>query len=613
MDINYYKQFEPIDGKWYINKELGSGAFGKVFEIERRDFSNIKAALKVVSIPNSQNEFKSFRDDNFDMDDKSVTSYFYGFVEEFVKEFQVMSRLKGHTNIVSYEDHDVKEKKDGFGWDIFIRMELLTPMNEYFRMNTPRQSDVIKIGIDICKALEVCQKYNIIHRDIKPSNIFVSENGDFKLGDFGVARTLEKTSSGLSKKGTYTYMAPEVYKGEKYNSNVDIYSLGILMYKLLNNNMEPFRTDKTYSDGEKALSMRMSGEEIPVPSNAEGRLAEIVLKACRYNPKERYESPVQMRTELEKILYGYGEAKVVYPNGDEIAYEPSASSNFDVVNEKTESIFAEQNTKENTETAGMFFNKNRIDELDDNTEETVSLFSEKNTAVQNEKNYAKQDNKNGSKSGKRGRRGVLIGIAALVVMIITAGIFLINNYVNELHTKEWYGDARIYKTSYDGFGWKFIDDKNKDDTGVSFSIDSFMVSDGLISAIKDGEYTKTVDDKYVYTLTQAVEVVSYTMPETTVCLDEKYEFKYELMVTQKPYAVHFVVGEGVRDPEWQYDDESGIVSISVTRPFESKYYSIGDDIKIELIVVFENTDESGVKTTEKFYLDHTDLKVVEKQ
>ncbi len=364
MDINYYKQFEPIDGKWYINKELGSGAFGKVFEIERRDFSNIKAALKVVSIPNSQSEFKSFRDDNFDMDDKSVTSYFYGFVEEFVKEFQVMSRLKGHTNIVSYEDHDVKEKKDGFGWDIFIRMELLTPMNEYFRMNTPRQSDVIKIGIDICKALEVCQKYNIIHRDIKPSNIFVSENGDFKLGDFGVARTLEKTSSGLSKKGTYTYMAPEVYKGEKYNSNVDIYSLGILMYKLLNNNMEPFRMDKTYSDGEKALAMRMSGEEIPTPSNAEGRLAEIVLKACRYNPKERYESPVQMRTELEKILYNKEESKLAYPNGDQLGYEASIGTSE---KEITVSMYSDDVAKNGT--AGVLVEENK-------TDKTVSMFSD---------------------------------------------------------------------------------------------------------------------------------------------------------------------------------------------------------------------------------------------
>ncbi len=301
MDLNYYKKYEPIDGKWYITKELGSGSFGTVFEVTRKDFPDMKSAMKIISIPNSQSEVRSYREENYDLDEQSVTSYFYGFVEEFVKEFKLMSQLRGNSNIVSYEDHDVKKHEDGIGWDIFIRMELLKPMGQYFSKNTPSNDDIIKLGIDICKALEVCKKYNIIHRDIKPSNIFVSDTGDYKLGDFGVARTLEKTSSGLSKKGTYTYMAPEVFKGEKYGANVDIYSLGIVMYKLLNNNLEPFRTDRTYNDGERAMELRMQGQPLPKPANAEGKLAEIVLKACNFNPQERYQSPSQMREDLEHL------------------------------------------------------------------------------------------------------------------------------------------------------------------------------------------------------------------------------------------------------------------------------------------------------------------------
>ena len=311
MDIEYYKKYEPIDGKWYINKELGRGAFGTVFEIERRDFTNAKSALKVITIPASPSEVKSYREENFDMDEQSVTSYFYGFVEEFIKEFEVMLQLKGNSNIVSIEDYDVKKHTDEIGWDIFIRMELLSPMNIFFMNNGPTPNEVIKLGIDICKALEVCQRYNIVHRDIKPSNIFVSDACEFKLGDFGVARTLEKTSSGLSKKGTYTYMAPEVFKNDAYGTNVDIYSLGIVMYKLLNKNMEPFRTERTHSDEEKALGLRMNGEIIPAPSCANGRLAEIILKACSYNPKDRYESPLQMREELENILHKDDEKRPV--------------------------------------------------------------------------------------------------------------------------------------------------------------------------------------------------------------------------------------------------------------------------------------------------------------
>ena len=117
------------------------------------------------------------------------------------------------------------EHTEGIGWDILIRMELLTPLIDHIHKEKLSRKDVIKLGIDLCKALELCQKYNIVHRDIKPENIFISDNGDYKLGDFGIARTLEKTTGALSKKGTYVYMAPEIYRDEEYGSNVDIYSL----------------------------------------------------------------------------------------------------------------------------------------------------------------------------------------------------------------------------------------------------------------------------------------------------------------------------------------------------------------------------------------------------
>lgn len=327
MDLGYYKRFEPIDGKWYITRELGRGAYGVVFEVERRDFSNEKCALKIVSIPSSQSEVASYREENYNLDEQSITSYFYGYVEEFTKEFQLMYKLRGESNIVSIEDYDVVKRENEVGWDIFIRMELLTPMNKYFSTRPLNRNDIIKLGTDMCKALEVCQKFNIIHRDIKPSNIFVSETGNFKLGDFGVARTLEKTSSGLSKKGTYTYMAPEVYTGAAYNSNVDIYSLGIVLYKLLNNNFEPFRTGNTHTDEENALIRRLKGEIVPPPANADAPLARIIAKALSFNPADRYQTPAQMRADLEALTLAPGadtDAAVNY-TADKDTYEPTAS------------------------------------------------------------------------------------------------------------------------------------------------------------------------------------------------------------------------------------------------------------------------------------------------
>ncbi len=374
MDASYYKEkYEPIDGKWHITKKLGSGAFGTVLEIERRDQTNMKAAIKIVSVPSSAGEVESYREENYDLDEQSISSYFFGFVEEFTKEIQIMSELRGHGNIVTIEDYDVKKHTDEIGWDIFIRMELLTPMNKFYRENPPKTRDVIRLGIDICKALEACQKYKITHRDIKPSNIFISKNGDYKLGDFGISRTLEKTSSGLSKKGTYTYMAPEVFKGEAYGSNVDIYSLGIVMYKILNNNLEPFRKDRTHLDEENALALRLKGESIPNPANAEGRLAEIVLKACSFNPKDRYESPSQMRSELEAILYGENEEKIILGASDTLDLELLTNSTVD--SQKRVEINTEQSVA-GEKTVSVFGNVGGIAPETDE-DKTVGIFDKK--------------------------------------------------------------------------------------------------------------------------------------------------------------------------------------------------------------------------------------------
>ena len=306
---------------WKIDQFLGEGSFGKVYRIVREEFGHTyEAALKILEIPQNQSEVESVKNEG--MNDESITYYFQSIVEDFVNEFALMSKLKGNSNIVSYEDHQVIARTNEFGWTVYIRMELLTPLYKYLKDHTLTIREVIQLGIDMCQALEVCQKYNIIHRDIKPENIFVSDLGKFKLGDFGIARQLEKTSSGLSKKGTYTYMAPEVYKGFPYNSTVDIYSLGIVLYRFLNNNRTPFMPSAPnpirYSDKENANILRLSGKEIPAPANAEGRLAEIILKACAYNPSDRYDSAADMKRALQSIAYSEMEARLIYPEGDNL-------------------------------------------------------------------------------------------------------------------------------------------------------------------------------------------------------------------------------------------------------------------------------------------------------
>ena len=305
--MDEYRKYEPIFGSWYLHRLIGKGSFGKVFEIVREEYgTTYRSALKIITVPQDESDIKAKIAEGTELE--SISEYYEDVLKEIINENEIMARLKGNSNIVSYEDHQVIPHQDGIGYDILIRMELLKPLLDRMIEKSLDEKEVVKLGIDICKALETCHKKNIIHRDIKPQNIFISENGDFKLGDFGIARTLEKTSGAMSKKGTIKYMAPEVFKGEHYDQTVDIYSLGIVLYSLLNGNRGPFLPPPpvkvTANEEEAARMRRFNGEPIPAPRDAGPLLVYIIQKACANLPSDRYQTASQMRMDLERYLSG---------------------------------------------------------------------------------------------------------------------------------------------------------------------------------------------------------------------------------------------------------------------------------------------------------------------
>ena len=287
--------------EWNEDCVLGEGSFGKVYRAKRVEYGRtFYSAIKVLTVPKSQQEIKFARSQG--MNDTEIYNYFQGLVDNLLNEITLMDNLKGAQNIVGIEDYKIIERQGEIGWDIFIRMELLTPFDSFVSNPEFSQKDVIRLGVDICTALEVCERNYIVHRDIKPDNIFISRFGEYKLGDFGIARKLEATQANLSRKGTLNYMAPEVYKSEEYGANVDIYSLGLVLYTLLNNNriafLPPYPQPITYKDNEEALARRLSGEALSLPCNASASLGAAILKACAYRPQDRYQTATEFKNAL---------------------------------------------------------------------------------------------------------------------------------------------------------------------------------------------------------------------------------------------------------------------------------------------------------------------------
>lgn len=293
--------------EWRLESLLGKGSYGSVYKAVRNDSGiETQAAVKIISVPSDKAEIDSVRADG--IDENSAREYFRNMVKDVVQEIKLMISFKGIQNIVSVEDYKVVEKTGEIGWDIYIRMELLKPFNTYISDKRLTEADVIRLGIDIATALEICSKKGVIHRDIKPENIFINDFGYFKLGDFGVARTLENKTSGMSQKGTYNYMAPEVVFFKDYDERVDICSLGLVLYKLLNDNRLPFlNSDKqiyTYQDRKDALDKRMSGVPLPPPCSASDAMTHIILKACAYKAEDRFMNATQLKEALTAVVQG---------------------------------------------------------------------------------------------------------------------------------------------------------------------------------------------------------------------------------------------------------------------------------------------------------------------
>ena len=286
---------------WSAVKLLGRGGFGAVYEIHRNIRGNLeKAAMKVLRVPDSDTEIATLQFQGINR--QSTEAYYENLVDGIYNEIRTMQRFVGNSHIVSYEDYAIQKRDCEIGWDIYIRMELLTGLPDYMARYPMSDQMVIKLGMDISQGLNDCHSSGIIHRDIKPENIFVNERGNFKLGDFGVSRNTPGSQDVLSFKGTLGYMAPEVYRMISTDARSDIYSLGMVLYQCLNDNRLPFMPENfTPSDIETAWQRRISGESIPAPAHGSERLKALVLKAVAYRPEDRFQTAEEMHRTLQNV------------------------------------------------------------------------------------------------------------------------------------------------------------------------------------------------------------------------------------------------------------------------------------------------------------------------
>ena len=281
-------QFEPLFGSWVLEDEIGRGSYGNVYRA-RSDADGVKrwAAVKHISVE--------------EREDLSVEQQ----IRSLNREININELFRNEPNIVAYQETAFFNKPRLDGVDVFIRMELLTTLSHWIKGHLMGETEVIRLGKEVCLALNALEQVGILHRDVKISNIFVDDRGTFKLGDFGVAKSIGSVAYDMTLTGAYNYMAPEIAKGAKVKLNADLYSLGIVLYRMMNGGKAPFLapdSDPSYEEANEAMLRRMNGEPLPPPAQATAGLSGVILRACAYDPEERFETAMEMHEALQRCL-----------------------------------------------------------------------------------------------------------------------------------------------------------------------------------------------------------------------------------------------------------------------------------------------------------------------
>ena len=248
-----------------------------------KENSDDKYIIKVISIPASQVQLDALLLAGAYKDAASAMDYFKELSDGVIKEAECLKKLSKLEGYLPFESWQVVPmEKSKLGYQVYLVGTFKRSLEKFMRRNNMTHLAAVNLGLDMCAALSVARQAGWIYADLKPSNIFISEEREYRIGDLGFMAMESLKYSALPSKYRSPYTAPELTDPlATPNDTIDTYAAGLILYQIFNDGVLPKVANPTE-------------EPLPPPSNADYEIAEIILKACAPDPKDRWHDPVEM-------------------------------------------------------------------------------------------------------------------------------------------------------------------------------------------------------------------------------------------------------------------------------------------------------------------------------
>jgi serine/threonine-protein kinase len=263
-------------GNWIIDEELGQGGMGSVYLAHEDGGAGRHAAIKVLSAQLAGEP---------------------GFLSRFEREIEALRRLK-HPNIVQVYDSGQHHGTYYYAMEYVEGLSIDDLLDEMGRLPW---EEVLTLTLQICSALKHAHDHGIIHRDLKPTNLIRNTDGLVKLVDFGVAKVFANSPLTATNAivGTADYMSPEQAAGKPVTRRSDLYSLGVVMYKMVTGRT-PFQANSALDMLHKHRYARFDPPQ-KLAADLPQAFDAVICQLLEKEPEKRFPDALVLSRELEGI------------------------------------------------------------------------------------------------------------------------------------------------------------------------------------------------------------------------------------------------------------------------------------------------------------------------